>query len=208
MSERNGENDQSKAASFLPAILNSYVHPWYPTYVSYTTVHECASKFSTHHLHTTVSYFTVPDSTGITGSDSSATNFKTATVTYEIMVTTVPPHIAPQTATQSTALLPNVLTSTVNDVTLINSIAAIKFTANQPTVPPFTVMTTTSAVPTGGANPITFVTMTQHTPTKATFYPCKTMTLAMFYPYYSHPPHYAKESDKSNSIRTLIVHMK
>jgi hypothetical protein len=82
-----GENDQSKAAFFLPTILNSYVHPWYPTYVSDTTVHECASKFSTHHLHTTASYCTVPDSTGITGSDSSDPNFNTATVT-NVMVTT------------------------------------------------------------------------------------------------------------------------
>jgi hypothetical protein len=59
-------------------------------------------------------------------------------------------------------------------------------------LPLYDMTTTTSNVPTARANnSMTYTTMNQYNPMKATLYQCKLMTLAMFFPHYSHPPYYA-----------------
>ena len=192
---KEGKKEERKDNTFLPAIDNSYTHSWYSSYVvDTTTVQESASKLVMHHPTTTVTDCTVPDSTGGSDPTSTVTTLHTATFTT-VTDPTMHPLNAPPTATKFTVLLPTVTTSTVTDPTVTDSIAINSSTVTLvPTVLPLYDMTTTlSNVPTARAsnNSMTYMTMNQYNPMKATLYQCKLMTLAMFFPHYSHPPYYA-----------------
>ena len=191
---KEGKKEERKDDTFLPAIDNSYTHPRYSSYVVDTTtgVQESASELVMHHPTTTVSDCTVPYSTGSSDPTSTVTTLYTATFT---MVTdpTMNPTNAPPTATKFTVLLPTVTTATVTDPTVTDSNAINSTVTLLPTVLPlYDMTTTTSNVPTARANnSMTYMTMTQYNPMKATLYQCKLMILAMFFPHYSHPPYYA-----------------
>jgi hypothetical protein len=59
---KEGKKEETKDDTFLPAINNSYAHPWYSSSVVGATVKESASKLVMHHPITTVSDCTVPKS--------------------------------------------------------------------------------------------------------------------------------------------------
>jgi hypothetical protein len=186
---KEGKKEERKDDTFLPAFDTSYTHLWYSSYiVNKTTVQEPASKLVMHHPTTTVSDCTVPDSTGSSDPTSTVTTLHTATFTT-VIYPTMHTLNAPPTATKFTMLL---TTSTVTDPIVTDS-TAINSTVTLPTVLPlYGMTTTTNNVPTARANnSMTYMTINQYNAMKATLYPCKLVTLAMFFPHYSHPPYYA-----------------